>query len=95
MFNHQARWDRQLPQDDAGPGPVIGVTCAIEKGKVRPLSFDWRHRSFKVERVNFLWKDKKGAQELRFFSVATPHGTYEIVFNVPCLSWHLIRLIRP
>jgi len=95
MFNHQARWDRELPQDDNGLGPAISATCRIEKGGVRPLSFVWHHRSYDVRRVNFRWKDKRGKKELWFFSVATPGGTYELAFSSQHLSWHLIRLISP
>ncbi|MGE5280208.1 MAG: hypothetical protein ACM3L6_05660 [Deltaproteobacteria bacterium] len=95
MFSHQARWDRQLPQDAAGPGTVISATCRIEAGAVHPLSFVWRQRSFDVQRVNFRWKDKRGREELWYFSVATPHGIYEIAYSSRCLCWYLIRLIGP
>jgi len=95
MFNHQARWDRELPQDAGGLGPAIRVTCEIGEGGVRPLSFLWRGRPFEVQRVNFRWRDRKGRQELWFFSVSTPHGTYEIAYVSQRLSWHLIRLISP
>jgi len=95
MFNHQARWDRELPQDAGRLGPVIRATCEIEKGGIRPLSFLWRGRSFVVQRINFRWRDKKGKEELWLFSVSTPCGTYEIAFSNQRLSWHLIRLISP
>ena len=95
MFNHQARWDRELPQDGHDLGPVIRATCEIEKGGIRPLSFHWRRRSFDIQRINFRWKNKRGREELWFFSVSTPDGTYEIAFSCQRLSWHLIRLISP
>jgi len=95
MFNHQARWDRQLPQDASGLGPAIRATCEIGQGGVRPLSFFWGGRSFDVQRVNFRWRDRKGGEELWFFSVSTAGGTYEIAFLSRRLSWHLVRLIDP
>jgi hypothetical protein len=95
MFNHQARWDRELPSDHDDLGPAIRATCEIEKGGIRPVSFLWRNRSFTVQRINFRWKDEKGREELWFFSVTTPHGTYELAFASRRLSWHLIRLIGP
>ncbi len=95
MFNHQGRWDRELPREGNNLGPAISATCEIEKGIIRPLSFLWRRRPFAIERINFRWKDKKGSEELWFFSVSTPHGTYEIAFSSQRLAWHLIRLIGP
>ena len=65
MFNHQARWDRELPSDHDDLGTAIRATCEIEKGVIRPVSFLWHNRSFTVQRINFRWKDEKSALALK------------------------------
>lgn len=96
MFNHETRWDRELPaQEKSGLGTSISVSCVIDKGQILPKSFLWRKHTFIVEKVNFFWKDKKGREELYFFSLQTSEGAYEAVFAKESLSWHLKRLIGP
>lgn len=96
MFNHQARWDRALPNDASStPGTSISATCLINKGRIIPQSFAWQGQEIPVTRINFTWKDKLGRRALYFFSVATPHGTFQIAFSPESLSWRLIRLIGP
>lgn len=95
MFNHQARWDRELPHDAAPAGAPIVATCRVENGSLTPDSFIWRGQTFPVTKINFRWKDKKGEEVLFYFSVSTPRGTYEIVFSRERLTWHLSRLVAP
>lgn len=96
MFNHETRWDRPLPaQTETESGSPIAVFCLIEKGRILPESFLWNKRRFIVEKVNFFWKDKKGREELYYFSLQTSSGAYEVVFSKESLHWHLKKLIGP
>ncbi|MDD5018827.1 MAG: hypothetical protein PHH75_06540 [Candidatus Omnitrophica bacterium] len=96
MFNHQARWDRDLPcQDRDRYGEPICVVCVMNKGQVIPKSFAWRNKTFDVTKIHFRWKDKQGREELIFFSVQTPCGAYEILLRSDRLSWYLVRLLGP
>lgn len=96
MFNHQARWDRDLPQDkNKKLGSAIAVTCLIEKGRISPRSFHWKNRTFDIAKVNFCWKDKDGKDTLLFFSVETKGGIFEIAFSCEALSWHINKLLGP
>jgi hypothetical protein len=67
----------------------------MDAGRVEPISFLWKEKTFPVQRVNFRWKDRQGREEVRLFSVATPSGTYEIAFFTERLTWRLLRLIAP
>lgn len=89
MFNQQARWDRDLPCQDNDYGQMIAVTCLMDRGKIIPRSFIWKNRDFPVNKVNFQWTAKQGREDLIFYSVQTPAGTYELVFRAGCRSWHL------
>lgn len=55
MFNYQARWDRDLPQNKQGQklGPSIAAICIINDGKIIPQSFSWKNRTFNIKKVNF------------------------------------------
>ncbi|PIY83813.1 MAG: hypothetical protein COY78_00810 [Candidatus Omnitrophica bacterium CG_4_10_14_0_8_um_filter_44_12] len=96
MFNHQARWDRDLPQNQNHKlGSTIAVNCLIEKGRISPRSFCWKNSTFDISKVNFHWKNKTGLDTLLFFSVETKGGTFEIAFSCGTLSWHINKLLGP
>ncbi len=96
MFNHQARWDRNLPQDNTQKlGVAIAVTCLVDKGRVIPKDFAWNNHTYNVETINFRWKNRQGRDTLLFFSVTTPEGVYEIAFSCQNLSWYVSKLIGP
>jgi hypothetical protein len=96
MFNHEARWDRNLPQDPAQrSGTVIAVQCLFDKNKLLPQAFFWKNREFPVQKINFFWRDKQGKDALDFFSVSTCGGTFEIVFSHKTMSWRLNKLLEP
>ncbi len=95
MFNHQARWDRELPQDQGDVhGAAITVHCDIRDGSVTPRSFVW-NKEYVISDILFKWEDRRGRDRLVFFSVRTQGGTYQIVFSREHLSWHLLRLAGP
>ena len=95
MFNYQARWDRELPQETGKKsGMPIAVISLIKDGRITPRLFSWNNNTFKIKKVNFFWKDKQGEEELLFFSVETDGGTYQIVFSSTRLSWHMDKLIN-
>ena len=96
MFNYQACWDRDLPQQTPQKlGFPISVVTLFHNGRVTPKSFIWDNRTFWIQKVNFFWKDKHGKETLYFFSVRTEAGTYEIAFSHQSLSWHINKLLSP
>ncbi len=96
VFNYQARWDRNLPQDkNPKLGSSIAVICLVQNGRIIPKSFSWRNLTFNVKKVNFHWKDRQGRDTLLFFSIETDAGTYEIAFSRQSLSWHINKLLGP
>lgn len=96
MFNHQARWDRKLPLEDASMlGARIAVFCLMENGRILPKAFTRNNKTCAIHTVNFSWKDRQGRFRLTFFSVKTEEGTYQIVFSESTLTWHLNKLLGP
>ncbi len=96
MFNHEARWDRKLPaSNNPETGAPISVNCQMTEGRILPRSFEWKDQTFDIEKINFFWKDKKGKEELFFYSVNTQKGSYQILLTTPGFNWRLIKLIGP
>jgi len=97
MFNPQARWDRNLPQQESQGqllNEPIQVSCLFAKGKAKPRYFIWRGRLYKVKMVNFFWQERQGRAILNYFSLDTNSGIYQISFSNITLSWQLDRIIN-
>ena len=96
VFNHQARWDRNLPADPPETkGAALSVICRFDKSRLTPQSFFWKNSAYHIQKINFFWKDKQGKETLYFFSVKTEKGTFQIVFSHQSLSWRLHKLLGP
>lgn len=96
MFNHEARWDRELPAEKGDtPGEALTVICLFDGQKILPRSFVRRGREVAIQKILFSWKNKKGREELLFFSVQTEAGVYEIVFSAARMAWRLTKLLGP
>jgi len=97
MFNPQARWDRNLPQEDSQGellNEPISVTCLFSKGKTLPRYFIWRNHAYRVKRVNFFWQQRQGREMLSYFSLKTNSGIYQISFSNITLSWKIDKIIN-
>ncbi|MFC1646277.1 hypothetical protein ACFL2Y_03760 [Candidatus Omnitrophota bacterium] len=97
MFNPQARWDRNLPQEDTPDGllnEAIAMTCLFDKGKAMPRYFIWRRRLHRVKRINFFWQERQGRATLSYFALKTNSGTYQVSFSNITLSWHMDKIIN-
>jgi hypothetical protein len=96
MFTPHARWDRALPQDkEVDLNQSVRVSSIIHNGRIEPKSFQWKNRTFDIEKINFFWKDSCGKETFHIFSIQTKIGTYEIAFSHQALKWHIRRLISP
>jgi hypothetical protein len=97
MFNPQARWDRNLPQEDNHNEILdepICVGCLFIAGKAIPRYFTWRDRLYKVKKVNFFWQKRQGGAVLSYFALETRLGTYQISFSNITLSWKIDKIIN-
>ena len=96
MFNPQARWDRNLPQEETQDelfNEPIEMSCLFTKGKPLPRYFVWRDKIYRVKRVNFFWQERQGREILSYFSLQTNLGTYQVGFSNIAMSWKLNRVI--
>ena len=66
---------------------------AIFKGnKIRPRWFIWNKRKYPIREVTFSWRDKRGEENLLYFSVSDGVNIYEICFNQKSLNWFLSKV---
>ena len=97
MFNPQARWDRNLPQEESQDElfnePII-MNCLFAKGRPSPRYFIWRNKLYRVKMINFFWQERQGREVLSYFSLETNQGTYQVCFLNIALSWKLNRVIN-
>lgn len=91
MFNHQARWDRQLPGDSETGLESLEVTARFVKGKISPLFFVFHGARFKVENLHYVWRERKGNIILYFFSVSDARDRYCLCLNSETMAWRLIQ----
>jgi len=67
----------------------IKVICGFEKGKVKPISFEWHYREYAILRTVFRFKTNQGIEPILVFSCETPGGIFDLVFNLKTLSWRI------
>lgn len=68
------------------------VTARFDRGRLIPLLFGWRGRSYRVDRVDFAWASRKGEAKLYFFAVSGAGARYQLMFNDKTLDWRLGKL---
>jgi len=90
MFNHQARWDRELPGEGSADAQAVEVFAGFKKGKIIPIYFIFAGARFDIARINFFWSERKGRNLLRYFSVSDKSDTYQLCLDAESMSWSLI-----
>lgn len=94
MFNPNSRWDRDLPSENENIGEFITVSAVFKKGKIFPQWFKWKGRKYNVEQITYYWKDKKGEENLHYFSVNDRIDTYQICLNDKYLNWKITKVCQ-
>ena len=91
MFNPNARWDREFPEDDNKIGEDIEAGVVFKNGKICPRWFKIAENRYMIKNINFTWKEKKGKETFYIFSVSDENNAiYKICFRPNKFSWILI-----
>ena len=74
-------------------GDQVEVVVWFRHGKVLPLRFRWRGRTYKVQSINGDWRSEIGSDHYRHFAVAsdTP-DVYELSYNEASGIWKLEKV---
>ncbi|MBN2097379.1 MAG: hypothetical protein JW714_02740 [Candidatus Omnitrophica bacterium] len=93
MFNPQSRWDRPTPKAKKDLHQAIEVAALFSPGKIKPLYLTLNKQRYEIERINYFWKDYRGALEkLYCFSVTSGANIFNIYFSNHSLSWRLAKI---
>lgn len=71
----------------------IRVVASFADGRVRPLSFRWGGRDYRVRRVNAHWTDRDADAPRLHFSVQVGEETYYLHFETAEACWRLDQLV--
>ena len=71
----------------------VEVIALYETGILRPLRFQWRGHSHRVDRVTGSWKSQKGETWLRYFSLTDANGNvFLLVFDERGAQWTISKV---
>ncbi len=74
-------------------GETIDVSAVFLGGHLRPVSFLWRSRKYKVKEVFGRYHDYLGKSKRFNFAVGTGSGdVFEICLDTATMTWELIRI---
>lgn len=69
---------------------AVKVRADFQGGRIVPLVFRRKDKSYKVLQVNAAWEDREGAQKLYFFSVTADSGdVYQLRFSGKDMTWYV------
>ncbi len=67
---------------------IVSATFGQDTG-VQPVWFLWNERKIMVEKTNFRWTERRGADSLYHFAVTDGSDLFELVLDTASLNWHL------
>lgn len=73
--------------------PII-VAAVFEGGNLKPKWFMRAGRKYTITGIEFVWKEKQGADEIMNFSVVTGALCAELAFNKKFLTWHIKKIVN-
>jgi hypothetical protein len=70
----------------------INVLAKFEGVKVLPVYFKWRGKTYKVEKLNLVHKERDGNDKIYYFSVSDNANFFRLAFFTRDLSWKIQEL---
>ncbi len=62
------------------------------KKQVIPLFFKWRGKTYKIEKINLVHKERDGNDKIYYFSVSDNANYFRLAFFTRDLSWRIEEL---
>jgi hypothetical protein len=60
--------------------------------KVVPTFFKWRGKTYKIEKINLIHKERDGNDKKYYFSVSDNANFFRLAFSTRDLSWRIEEL---
>lgn len=70
----------------------IETGVIFRHGRIIPKWFVWDNRKYSINKVNYVWNDREGREEIMRFAVSDKTNTYEISYNLSLLNWKLQKI---
>ncbi len=70
----------------------IEVLVQFNSNKVLPQFFKWRSKTYKVEKINMVHKERDGNDKIYYFSVTDTANFFRLAFFTRDLSWWIQEL---
>lgn len=70
----------------------ISILVNFNGEKVMPLIFKWRHKKYKVEKLNLVHKKKDGEHTIYYFNVTDKTNYFKLSFSTKDLTWKIEEL---
>ena len=70
----------------------IEVLVKFKTNKVEPAFFKWRKKTYRVEKINLVHKEKDGNDKKYYFSVSDNVNFFRLAFFTRDLSWRIEEL---
>jgi hypothetical protein len=67
----------------------VEVLVEFDKQRVMPTFFKWRSKTYKIEKLNLVHKEKLGGDKIYYFSVSDSLNFFRLAFFTRDLSWKL------
>ncbi len=71
---------------------AISVYSVFHAGKIKPLSFIWKHRRMKIEKITYQWNTIEEDGLNIHFSVICGEFYYHLLYTVSLSSWYILEL---
>lgn len=70
----------------------VDVLVKFNKNQVFPAFIKWREKTYRIEKLNLVHKEKMGADKVYYFSVSDTVNFFRLAFFTRDLSWKLEEL---
>lgn len=70
----------------------VEVLVKFNQTKVEPTFFKWRGKTYRVEKINMVHKERLGNDKIYYFSVSDNANFFRLAFSTADLSWKLEEL---
>ncbi|MCK5707943.1 MAG: hypothetical protein KAI43_09835 [Candidatus Aureabacteria bacterium] len=67
----------------------VGVVFDDVNENIVPKWFIMDRRQYKIDKVNYIWDEKKGKSLIKHFAVSAENNCYELIYNTKELIWFL------
>jgi hypothetical protein len=62
--------------------------------KIKPQSFSWRGREYRVREITYVWREAIGDALVYHFAVTEGDNIFELCFNNSTMEWALANVAR-